>query len=152
MIDYRTTDYTHPAQPYDWILDVDAHHPLRRWRRALNPGGVYLAEGGSARWFLSLLFWQPMMKLLASDRTMGMMLHWKPFNPPDVAELKRLVASGALVPAIDRRFPLDEAADALTYLHEGRFRGKVLVARSDDVTAKEHREQFAIDPRSCRSD
>ena len=27
VIDYRTTDYTRPAQPYDWILDVDAHHP-----------------------------------------------------------------------------------------------------------------------------
>lgn len=39
-IDYRTTDYTRTAEPYEWILDVDAHHPLRRWRRALKPCGV----------------------------------------------------------------------------------------------------------------
>jgi NADPH:quinone reductase-like Zn-dependent oxidoreductase len=126
VIDYRTTDYTLPAEPYDWILDVDAHHPLRRWGRALKPGGVYLAEGGSGGWLLSLLFWQPMLKL-TTDKTMGLLLSWKPFNPPDVEELKRLVASGAVKPAIDRRFTLDQIVDALTYVHEGRARGKVIV-------------------------
>jgi NADPH:quinone reductase-like Zn-dependent oxidoreductase len=126
VIDYRTTDYTRPAEPYDWILDVDAHHPVRDFRRALRPGGVYAAEGGSARWFLSLLFWQPIMKL-TTDKTMGMMLHWKPFNPPDIEELKRLVAAGAVVPQIDRRFSLDDAAGALRYVQSGQARGKVVV-------------------------
>lgn len=126
VVDYRTTDYTRPAQPYDWILDVDAHHPLRRWRQALVHGGVYLAEGGTARWFLSLLFWQPIMKL-TTDKSMGMMLHWKPFNLPDVEEITRLVASGAVTPAIDRSFTLDKIREALAYVHEGHARGKVLV-------------------------
>jgi NADPH:quinone reductase-like Zn-dependent oxidoreductase len=126
VIDYRTTDCTRPAQPYDWIVDVDARLPLRRWRRPLRPRGVYLAMGGSGRWMLSLLFWQPMLKL-ATDKTMGLMLHWKPFKPEDVDELKRLVASGAVKPVIDRTYPLDQVVDALTYLHEGRSRGKVVV-------------------------
>lgn len=129
VIDYRTTDYTRPAQPYDWILDVDAHAPVRDFRRALRTGGVYAAAGGSGRWFLALLFWQPIMKL-TTDKTMGMMLHWKPFNPPDLEELTRLIASGELRPAIDRRFTLDEVADALSYVHTGQSRGKVLVIPS----------------------
>jgi NADPH:quinone reductase-like Zn-dependent oxidoreductase len=126
VIDYRTTDYTRPSEPYDWILDVDAHHSLRRWGRALKPRGVYLAQGGSARWMLSLLFWQPTLKL-TSDKTRGLLLNWKPFNPPDVDEILRLVASGAVKPAIDRRFALDQVVDALTYVHEGRARGKVML-------------------------
>jgi len=125
-IDYWTTDYTRPAETHNWILDVDAHHPLRRWRRALGPRGVYLAMGGSGGWLLSLLFWQPMLKL-ATDRTMGLMLHWKPFKPEDVDEIKRLVASRVVQPVIDRRFPLDQVVDALTYVHEGHARGKVVV-------------------------
>jgi len=125
-IDYRTTDYTRPAEPCDWIVDVDAHQPLRRWRRALKPRGVYVAMGGSGLWLLSLLFWQPMLKL-ATDKTMGLLLSWKPFHPPDVEELLRLVASGAVKPVIDRRYPLDQVVDALTYVHEGHARGKVLV-------------------------
>jgi NADPH:quinone reductase-like Zn-dependent oxidoreductase len=128
VIDYRTTDYTRPAQPYDWILDVDAHQPLRRWGRALKPGGVYFAEGGSGGYLLSLFFWQPWLKL-TSRKTRGMMLHWKPFNPADVEELERLIASGAVKPAIDRRFTLDQVVEALTNVHEGGSRGKVLVIR-----------------------
>jgi NADPH:quinone reductase-like Zn-dependent oxidoreductase len=126
VIDYRTTDYTRPAEPYDWIVDVDAHHTLGRWRKALKPRGVYLAMGGSGAWMLSLLILQPLNKLL-TDKTMGMMLHWKPFNPLDIDELKRLIAAGIVVPPIDRRFTLDEAADALRYVHTGQARGKVLV-------------------------
>jgi NADPH:quinone reductase-like Zn-dependent oxidoreductase len=58
---------------------------------------------------------------------MGLLLSWKPFHPPDVEEIKRLVGSGAVVPAIDRRYPLDQVVDALNHVHEGRARGKVLV-------------------------
>jgi NADPH:quinone reductase-like Zn-dependent oxidoreductase len=126
VIDYRTTDYTRTGQRYDWIVDVDAHHPLRRWRSSLRPRGVYMAMGGSTAWMLSLLVWQPLFKL-ATNKTMGLMLHWKPFAPDDVAEVKRLVAEGKVKPVIDRRFPLEEAADALRYVYEGKARGKVIV-------------------------
>ena len=126
VIDYRTTDYTRPAERYDWVVDVDAHHPLRRWRSALRPRGVYATMGGSAALLLSLLFWQPALKL-ATDKTMGMLLSWKPFAPDDVEELKRLVAAGAVKPVIDRRFSLAEVAEALRYVEGGHARGKVLV-------------------------
>lgn len=127
VIDYRTTDYTRPAERYDWIVDVDSHHPLGRWRGALKPRGVYMAMGGSGAWMLALLLKVPINKLL-TNKTMGLMLHWKPFNPPDIEELKRLVAAGVVKPHIDRRFTLDEAADALRYVQTGQARGKVLVA------------------------
>jgi NADPH:quinone reductase-like Zn-dependent oxidoreductase len=55
------------------------------------------------------------------------MLHWKPFNQADIDELKRLVATGVVAPHLDRRFTLDEAADALRYVQAGQARGKVLV-------------------------
>ncbi|HUG47000.1 MAG TPA: NAD(P)-dependent alcohol dehydrogenase [Candidatus Limnocylindria bacterium] len=126
VIDYETTDYTRPAQPYDWIVDVDAHHPLRRWRRALTPRGVYLSMGGSGGWLLSMAFWQPALKL-ATGRTMGLMLHWRPFAPDDVEALKRLVASGVVKPVIDGRYPLEQVVEALRHVDEGRARGKVLV-------------------------
>jgi NADPH:quinone reductase-like Zn-dependent oxidoreductase len=126
VIDYRATDYTRPAELYDWIVDVDAHHPLRRWRSALRSGGVYVAMGGSAAWLLSLLVWQPLLKV-TTNKTMGLLLSWKPFGPAHVEELKRLVASGAVKPVIDREFSLDEVAEALRWVDQGRARGKVLV-------------------------
>ena len=126
VIDYRAIDYTRPAERYDWIVDVDAHHPLRRWRGALKPRGVYVAMGGSGLWLLSLLFWQPALKL-ATDKSIGLLLSWKPFAAADVEELKRLVASGAVTPVIDRRYPLSEVVAALRHVDDGHARGKVLI-------------------------
>jgi NADPH:quinone reductase-like Zn-dependent oxidoreductase len=126
VIDYQTIDYTRTGQRYEWIVDVDAHHPLRRWRSVLTPRGVYVGLGGSGGWLLSMLVMQPALKL-ATGKTMGLMLHWKPFAPDDVEEVTRLVASGAIKPAIDRRFALGQSADALRYVEDGHARGKVLV-------------------------
>jgi NADPH:quinone reductase-like Zn-dependent oxidoreductase len=58
---------------------------------------------------------------------MGLLLSWKPFAPDDVDELKRLVANGKVKPIIDRRFPLEEVAEALRYVDDGHARGKVMV-------------------------
>ena len=126
IIDYRTTDYTRPAERYDWIVDVHAHHALGRWRQALKPRGVYQAMGGSGWWLLSMAIAQPVYKL-ATRKTMGLMLSWKPFNPPDIQELSRLVSAGTLRPAIDRRFSLEDVAHALAHVDQGRARGKVLI-------------------------
>jgi NADPH:quinone reductase-like Zn-dependent oxidoreductase len=35
--------------------------------------------------------------------------------------------SGAVTPVIDRRYRLEEAAEAIRYLEQGRARGKVVV-------------------------
>ncbi len=126
VIDYRTTDYTRPAERYDWIVDVHAHQSLGSWRKALKPRGVYQAMGGSGWWLLSMAVMQPAYKL-ATRKTMGLMLSWKPFKQADIEELTRLVASGTLEPRIDRRFPLEEVADALAWVDQAKSRGKVLI-------------------------
>ena len=67
------------------------------------------------------------LRSLFSDKSSGLLLWWKPFHPPDVETLKAMVASGAIRPAIDRRFTLDEIVDALRWVDEGHAKGKVIV-------------------------
>jgi NADPH:quinone reductase-like Zn-dependent oxidoreductase len=55
------------------------------------------------------------------------MLWWKPFAAADVETLAKLHATGALRPAIDRRYALEEVVEALHYVDDGHARGKVLV-------------------------
>jgi NADPH:quinone reductase-like Zn-dependent oxidoreductase len=62
---------------------------------------------------------------------MGLMLWWKPFAESDVNELKRLIAAGAIKPAIDRHYPLDRVVDALRYVDEGKAKGKVVIDVAD---------------------
>ena len=126
VIDYQTADPTRPTERYDWIVDVDAHKSLLKWRGALKSHGVYAALGGSIVWLSSLLVLTPAMRL-ATNKRMGLMWNWKPFHRPDVEKLLEFVAAGKLRPSIDRRFQLDEIVEALRWIEDGKARGKVLI-------------------------
>lgn len=129
VIDYTTTDYTRTGERYDWILAADAHHSILDIRRALRPKGVYVTLGGTTPRLAQSLIVGPVASL-ATGRSMGLMLWWKPFHPPDVTALGVLHAAGHLHPAIERRYALPDVVDALRHVDEGRARGKVLVIPS----------------------
>ena len=126
VIDYATTDYTKRGERYDWIVDVDSHHSVLAVRKALKPGGDYVTLGGTGRTIFAAMLLGLIVGRL-TGRYMGLLIWWKPFNPPDVKRVTDLIAAGKLRPAIDRRYPLDQVVDALRWVDEGHARGKVLV-------------------------
>ena len=126
VIDYRTVDYTKAAERYDWIVAVDAHHSIRAARRALKPGGVYITLGGDTGTIFSALGGSLVMSRFG-DKWSGLMLWWKPMNRPDVDTLKQLIAAGKVRPVIDRRYRLDQVAEALRWVEDGHARGKVVI-------------------------
>ena len=126
VIDYTAVDYTTSGERYDWIVDVDSHHPILDARRALVRKGVYVTLGGPTGRLLSSMVIGPVVTL-ATGKQMGLMLWWKPFLPADVAALAELMASGRLTAAVDRRYRLDQAVEALRYVDDGHARGKVLI-------------------------
>ncbi|HEY6570695.1 MAG TPA: NAD(P)-dependent alcohol dehydrogenase [Candidatus Limnocylindrales bacterium] len=129
VLDYRMTDYTASGERYDWIVDTDSHHPISRIRRALRPGGTYVTLGGSGSGVLKAMAVGPAASL-ASNRSMGLMLWWKPFASADVATLLEMTAAGQITPAIDRRYPLAEVVEALRRVDAGQARGKVIITVS----------------------
>ena len=126
VLDYTAVDYTRTGERYDWILDTDSHHSIPRIRRALRPRGVYVTLGGTGAAILAAMTVGPVASL-ATDKSMGLMLWWKPFHAADVATIVDLVAAGKVTPAIDRRYPLGEVVEALRYVDGGHARGKVIV-------------------------
>jgi NADPH:quinone reductase-like Zn-dependent oxidoreductase len=126
VMDYMQVDYTRTGERYDWIVDVDAHHGILRWRDTLKPKGVYVAMGGSGSWLLQALLVAPIASL-ATGKRMGLLLGWKPFRREDVETLEELIAAGKVKPAIDRRYPLSQIVDALKWVDEGHARGKVVI-------------------------
>lgn len=126
VIDYTTVDYTQTGQRYHWIVDTDSHHSLFAVRRALVPGGVYVTLGGTTIPILASLLVAPFVSRLSGTR-MGLLIWWAPFKPSDVETVLRLIADGKVTPAIDRRFPLAEVVEALTWVNDGHARGKVII-------------------------
>jgi NADPH:quinone reductase-like Zn-dependent oxidoreductase len=126
VIDYEQVDFTRTGERYDWIVEADTHSSMLRLRDALRPGGVYVTLGGDTRDIVTALLVGPVVSL-ATRRSLGLLLTWKPFHAPDAQALARMVVDGTIVPRVDRTYPLEEAADALRWVADGHARGKVLV-------------------------
>ena len=112
---------------YDLILDAVGNRSVSAYRRALNPRGACVVVGFTT---LSHLFGVISVGAWASrtgSQKVGLMGTAKP-NTGDLVFIGGLLETGAVVPVIDKRYPLSETAEAIRYLEQGRARGKVVVS------------------------
>ena len=124
VIDYTRGDFTQSGQRYDLILGANAHHSIFDYRRALSQDGVFvMAGGGLARVFQAMLL-APFLSRIGSKKMRFFIAN---IDQKDLVFLKDLLETRKVVPTIDRRYPLSEAAEALRYLEEGHARGKVVI-------------------------
>ena len=81
VLDYTAVDYTSADERYDWIVDTDSHHSIRRVRRALKPDGAYVTLGGASFPVLVAIALGALFSRF-TDRFSGLLLWWKPFHRP----------------------------------------------------------------------
>ena len=125
VIDYTKEDLSKNGQHYDLIIAVNGYHPILAYRRALNPGGIYVALGGSIAQILQGILLGPLISRIGSKK-MGFMGIAK-VNQKDLVSLKELLEAGKVVSVIDRCFPLSETAEAIRYLVDEHAQGKVVI-------------------------
>ncbi len=124
VIDYSLADFTRSGQRYDVILAANGFHSLGDYRRALAPRGRYAMAGGApAQMFQALL----LGGLFSSRSGQTFRVVSAKANGQDLDVLRDWIEAGRLRPVIDRRFPLEQTADALRYLGEGHARGKIVI-------------------------
>jgi NADPH:quinone reductase-like Zn-dependent oxidoreductase len=123
-IDYTKEDILRGASHFDLILGVNGNHPLSAYRRALTPKGVFVMVGGALTQVIKTLLFGAFMSI--GGRKMRF-LAAKP-NVNDLSYLINLVKEGKIRPVIDRRYPLEETAEAMRYVSAGHARGKVIIA------------------------
>ena len=124
VIDYTKEDFTRSGQRYDLIFAANGYHPLSAYKRALTPRGIYVMAGGSkAQMFQAILLGKWMSE--SKGRKMGGVSAKR--SQKDLVILAKLLEAGKIVPVIDRRYPLNKAAEALRYLGEGHARGRVVI-------------------------
>jgi NADPH:quinone reductase-like Zn-dependent oxidoreductase len=129
VIDYTRDDFSDAGKRYDLILDTAGNRPLSVLRRALAPRGTLVVVGGEGGgpWtggigrslragMLSLFVGQKLRALMSVERH------------EDLRFLTQLIEAGTVAPVIDKSYALADAPAAIQYVHEGRARGKVVVA------------------------
>jgi len=124
VIDYTREDFSRNGHRYDLILACNGYRPIADYRRVLGPKGVYVTSGGAPTQMTEAML-QGAWISMTGPQKMGNLLA-RP-NKADLTFVSQLLESGKIVPVIDKRFPLDQTADALRYLEEGHARGKVII-------------------------
>ena len=129
VIDYTKEDFTQNGQQYDLILAANGYHPLSAYQRALTPKGIYVMAGGSMAQIFQAMLLGPRMSKTGGRKMGGVSAK---VIQEDLVFLKGLLEAGKIVPVIDKRYPLSEAAEALRYLGTGHARGKIVITMEKD--------------------
>ena len=120
VIDYTREDVTKNKQPYDLIFDAAAFRSILKYKRILSSGGFYVLAGGSMARIFQLMFIS-----MTGAKNMGLIVG--KMSQKDLLFITGLMNAGKVKSIIDKRYPLNETAEALRYLEEGHARGKVVI-------------------------
>lgn len=137
VVDYTTTRYDEVLRGYDVVLDaLGGEH----WYRALDVigegghlvsivGGIptEVKKHGPALGAIRAVGKLAALKLRAASRGIRFSYVVRSPNGDRLAAIGALAEAGALVPTIDRRYPLEEIAEAHRHSESGRARGKIVV-------------------------
>jgi NADPH:quinone reductase-like Zn-dependent oxidoreductase len=121
VVDYTRQDITQSGETYDVILDmVPGKSAFGRYQVLLKPHGLYLAGAGELKAFAQMAW----TSLLGGKKVIAAMA---PDRREDLVFLNELLETGKIKPVIDRRYPLEQTADAHRYADTGHKRGSVVI-------------------------
>ncbi len=128
VIDYATTDFVDRGDRFDVVLDVAGNRTPAEYRRVLAPGGRFVAVSGpmTNRWLGPL---PHLLRTALALRPADASFHQFTAAPvqDDLAFLAGLLASGEVVPAVDRVVGLEGVPAGIAEIAGGHARAKIVV-------------------------
>jgi NADPH:quinone reductase-like Zn-dependent oxidoreductase len=132
VIDYTTQAISSGPRPYDLVLQLGGTYSPSALRKVLTPRGTLIQSyGDGSRWLGPLA---NMLQAVAMSRFVGQTLKniTVEVTTEALEEITALIEAAELVPVIARSFPLEESAQAVALVEDGRPAGKVIVVVSGD--------------------
>jgi len=120
VIDYTKEDFTKTGETYDIIFDTVGKSSVSRSKKSLKKEGFYLFT----TFGLPKLFQILWLKMTSNKKTFFGTLEE---TTEDLIFLRELIEAGKLKAVIDRRYPLEQAAEAHRYVETGQKKGQVVL-------------------------
>ena len=120
VIDYTKEDFTKNGQTYDIIFDTVGKTSFSRCKSSLKQKGIYLAAVAGLPQFVQMLW----TSMIGNKKIIGAVA---PQRKEDLIFLKKLIEEGKLKSVIDRRYPLEQTAEAHRYVDKGQKTGSVVI-------------------------
>ncbi len=125
VIDYTTEDFTKNGETYDIIFDAVGKLSFSRCKSSLKENGIFLEAGIGLAIFPQILLTSIIGGKKAKIATTG--LRPASERTKDLIFLKELIETGKIKPVIDRRYPLEQIAEAHRYVDKGHKKGNVAI-------------------------
>ena len=124
VIDYTQDDFTQNGETYDIIFDTVGKRSFSDCKNSLTPRGVYLTTVPGVE--ILLMLWPIKIdRRRAKFAATGLRSAKKKIK--DLLFLKELIEEGKVKAAIDRRYPLEQTAEAHRYVEKGHKKGNVVI-------------------------
>ena len=125
-IDYTKQDFTKSGQTYDIIFDTVGKSSFSRCKSSLKQRGIYLSTWPTLAIILQML-WTSMVGSKKVIFGVGSE------NPEVLIFLRGLIEAGKLKAVIDKRYPLEQTAEAHRYVDKGHKKGNVVITVQGEV-------------------
>jgi len=120
VIDYTKEDFTKNGDTYDIIFDTVGKISFSNCKNSLTQNGRFLLAVAGIPQFLQVLW---TMIISRKKAVAGVALNKK----EDLIFIKELIETGKIRSVIDRRYPLEQAAEAHSYVEKGHKKGNVVI-------------------------
>jgi len=121
VIDYTRDDFITDEQFYDIVLDNVGNRPLRALKRLLTAHGKCVMVGAPKA------MGRVLARILEAMVRPRFTFFIAKMKKEDLEALSILIQTGRVTPAIDKCYPLSDAAAAIAYVETGHARGKVMI-------------------------
>jgi 2-desacetyl-2-hydroxyethyl bacteriochlorophyllide A dehydrogenase len=126
VIDYTKEDFSKNGETYDVIFDAVGKSSFSRSIRSLKKKGYYLlANPGLSETVRGL--WTSMTS------SKKVIIALASYRMEDLVFLKGLIEAGNIKSVIDRRYPLEQMAEAHKYVEKGQKTGNVVITLEHNI-------------------
>lgn len=118
VIDYTRDDFTKNGETYDVIFDTIGKSSFSGCIRSLKENGFYLLGNPGLSQLVRKLLTSSSKKVIGGTAS---------YKSEDLVFLKELIEAGKIRSVIDRRYPLEQVAEAHSYVDTGQKAGNVVI-------------------------
>lgn len=123
VIDYTKENVTQSGEKYDLIYDILGKSSFEKCQSILTPKGILLYASFKVK---------QLIQMMQTSKSTGrkVICTFSSENLDDLNFIKGLVEAGKYKTLIDKRFPLEETAEAHRYYESGKNTGNVVISVS----------------------
>jgi len=121
VIDYTKVNFTEYDQTYDIVYETVGKTSISDGKKLLKKDGVYIGGSSGLLKGYAQLLWT---KISSSKKIIAGVASEKTEN---LVFLKKLIEEGKFKAVIDRKYPLEEIAEAHRYVEKGHKKGNVVI-------------------------